>query len=515
VARQSPHAPPAGRLTLMTSAAPLGRWWWPSLAIAAAASVGAATALGQTEPAQLFEWACVSLVLVGAGYLIWHIDPAWTVSAALALTVFSGNWQHLGLPGFPFLPDRLLLASGIAALLLRAPGARDRPRFERNKVHWLLAFAAAYAAIDAFASDTLTTNSGFFKLTDRFGVIPFVLFALGPILYRTARQRNILLGFLVGTGAYLGLTALFETLNLTGLIVPRYIVNPAIGLSDINSQGVAIGRARGPFLDAVSNGLAMFDCGVAAALALVLWRGRWQRVLASAVIILCALGCLFTLQRTIWLATVAGVLAAMIWNTRLRRHVVPAVVGGVVLVAFAFALIPGLSQRASTRLNDNFTVWDRQNLTAAGVRMLAARPLLGFGWDRFASEEDPYLIQPATYPLVAHGRVIHNTFLSNAVELGILGALVWVVAMAAALIAPLRRRGPPVWRTSLVAVAVFWAVTAWLYPLPLAFPLTFVMLWAGIVYGTAGVPAAAPAGGAASRRALRVGAAGRAEIGTA
>ena len=113
-----------------------------------------------------------------------------------------------------------------------------------------------------------------------------------------------------------------------------------------------------------------------------------------------------------------------------------------------------------------------------------ARPLLGFGWDSFATAEAPYLIQPSTYPLTAAGRFIHNTFLSNAVELGVIGALLWLIALGAALISPLLHRGPPAWRSSLVAVAGFWAVTAWFYPLPLTFPLTFLMLWAGLVDST-------------------------------
>jgi exopolysaccharide production protein ExoQ len=227
----------------------------------------------------------------------------------------------------------------------------------------------------------------------------------------------------------------------------------------------------------------MFDCGVAAVLAIALWRSFWWRLLAGAVVVLSILGCLFTLQRTVWLAVAVGVLAALLWNRRLRRYAVPTVILGVLIMALALALIPGLQQRADERLNDRYTVWDRQNLTAAGVRMLAARPLLGFGWDRFASAEDPYLIQPSTYPLTAHGRYIHNTFLSNAVELGVIGALLWLAAMAAAITAPLLRRGPPLWTISLVAVAAFWAVCAWLYPLPRSFPLTFLLLWAGVVDG--------------------------------
>ena len=459
-------------------------WRWTALALALAATLALAAHVHGSRPDQLFEYACAAVVLIAAAYLVWNVDPAWTISAALVLTVFAGNWQSMGLPGFPFLPDRLLLAAGIVMLLIRAPGARDRPTFQRRAIHWVLALAAAYATIDAFASHTLTTNSGFFKLTDRFGVIPFLLFGLAPLIYRTERQRRILLGFMVGLGAYLGLIALFETVGLKGLVVPHYMLNPNLGVGEANAQGVIVTRARGPFMDGISNGAAMFDCAVAAAVALTCWRNRWSRAVAVAVILLCVLGCLFTLQRTVWLAAVVGTLAAMLWNARLRPYLIPMVISGAVMVALAFALIPGLDQRASSRFNDQFTVWDRQNLTAAGVRMLEARPLIGFGWNRFSSAETPYLLQPSTYPLIAHGRFIHNTFLSNAVELGALGAILWLIAMAAALISPLLRRGPPSWRTALVAVAAFWAVTAWFYPLPLSFPLTFLLLWAGVVDGT-------------------------------
>jgi putative inorganic carbon (HCO3(-)) transporter len=470
------------------AAARLQRWRWTALALAGLAAVGFAAAGHSSDPARLFEYSCAAVVLVGAAFVVWNVDPAWTISAALVLTVFSGNWQSMGLPGFPFLPDRLLLAAGIVALLVRAPGASDRPVFERRAVHWLLALAAAYAIIDAFASHTLSTNAGFFKLVDRFGVIPFVVFGLGPLIYRNERQRRILLGFMVGLGVYLGLIALFETVGLGGLVVPHYMLNQGGGVSEANSQGVFVNRARGPFMDGISNGAAMFDCAVAAAVALTCWRTRWARALAGAVILLSVLGCLFTLQRTVWLAAVVGVLAAMLWSSHLRPYVIPTLISGTVLVALAFALIPGLDQRAASRLNDQFTVWDRQNLTAAGVRMLEARPLLGFGWNRFASTENPYLLQPSTYPLTAHGRFIHNTILSNAVELGVIGALLWLIAMTAALVSPLLRRGPPSWRASLVAVASFWAVAAWFYPLPLTFPLTFLMLWAGVADGAATAP---------------------------
>lgn len=425
-----------------------------------------------------------AVAVLATGVVIWRVDPAWTVSAALALTVFAGNWGNLGLPGFPFLPDRLLLGAGIMASLLRAPGGAGRPRFQRSAVHWLLALAASYGLISAFVAHTLTTNAGFFKLTDRYGVIPFFVFGVAPLIYSTPRQRRILLGFVVATGAYLGLTALFETLNLHALVFPRYILNQNLGQGDINSQGLAVPRARGPFLDGSADGIALFDCAIGAAAAVLLWRVKWQRMFAGAVVLLCLMGCLFTLERSVWLSTALAITVAMLSSPVLRRYLPAVLLTGAVVTGLALVTVPGLASRATNRLGDQYTVWDRQNLSKAGVRMVAARPLFGFGWNRFADDSQPYLIQGGSYPLVAGGRVIHNTFLSNAVELGVVGMLIWVGAIGAALLGPLRGRGPEVWRASLVAVAMFWVTLSWLYPLTLAFPLTFVFLWAGVVVAT-------------------------------
>src|SRR5438093_1302521 len=82
---------------------------------------------------------------------------------------------------------------------------------------------------------------------------------------------------LVALGAYLGLTAVFEGLGLDALIVPRYIADPG--------AGIHFGRARGPFVEAVADGLALFGCGVAAAVAFTHWRAPWARRLALAVML--------------------------------------------------------------------------------------------------------------------------------------------------------------------------------------------------------------------------------------
>src|SRR4029077_17973137 len=115
--------------------------------------------------------------------------PATMLCAALALTIFSGNWGRVGLPGFPLLPDRILLAGALLALLLGAPGAAALPRARVRGVHLLLALTVLYATASAAAAGTLGTKAGAFDLLDRLGVLPFLMLLIAPVVFVGARER--------------------------------------------------------------------------------------------------------------------------------------------------------------------------------------------------------------------------------------------------------------------------------------------------------------------------------------
>src|SRR5207253_1883209 len=82
--------------------------------------------------------------------------------------------------------------------------------------------AALFAIASAATAGTLFTKAGAFPLLDRFGLLPFAAFAVAPVVFRTARQRQILLVALVVLGAYLGATAVFELAGPKSLVYPRY-----------------------------------------------------------------------------------------------------------------------------------------------------------------------------------------------------------------------------------------------------------------------------------------------------
>ena len=226
-------------------------------------------------------------------------------------------------------------------------------------------------------------------------------------------------------GAYLGATALFETLKLYAFVWPKYILDPAYG-----SHG---DRARGPFVEAIANGMGLFACAVAAGMAMAVWRDRPRvRNACGAVLGLCAAGCLFTLTREVWLGAAIGGLAAMAGFAELRRFVLPAIAVGAAMTVIALATVPGFAGSVHSRTHDDSSLWVRKNVARAAVNMIDAKPLLGFGWNGFVPDSGPYFQAADTYPLKGMGVPVHNLLLRNAVELGLIGTALWLLALVLA-----------------------------------------------------------------------------------
>lgn len=432
----------------------------------------------------LFVAIAVVVILASLAWLAWTVHPAWTLTAALLLSSFSGNWKDLGLPAL-VAPDRLVLAAGVLAVLLRAPPVHDRAPLRFEAVHWLFLAALTYATLSALIAGTLFDHDALFRLVDRFGVTPFVLFLVGPAVFATQRERAILLGGLVGWGLYLALTALFETTGPKALVWPRYILDPTVGIH--------ADRARGPFVEAVSNGTALYACAVAAVVAAVLWRRPGWRTLAAVTVGLCALGLVFTLTRSVWLGAVVATAITMLASRDLRALLPPAVVVGVAVVAAVLAGVPGLTTRVEARGGDVRTVWDRESLNGAAINMVEARPLLGFGWERFNAVDGNYFELSEDHPLtITQATKLHNAFLTHLSELGLIGTTLWLAALVLGVGRAILRRGPPElrpWRIGLLAIAIYYLIVAnAVYPL--AFTASVLWLWAGVASGPARAAAA-------------------------
>jgi O-antigen ligase len=434
----------------------------------------AVLAVAVAEPTPLAPSPRMALLAVAGALLVAAAlasDPAWSFSGAIAASMFSGRWGDLGIP----LPvDRLLLALAVAGLVLRLPIARPRVRLRFVVV--LMAAAALFAVASGYASGSFADEQGRFALLDRFGIVPFLAFCLAPLVFDTPRRRAVLLGVLTACGAYFGVLALAEVTGSSALVWPPYILDPTIGIH--------ADRARGPFVEAGAFGVALWGCAVAALVYAGSVRRRALRIVAAVAAGLCVLGVLFTLTRAVWLAGGVSLLVTLVATRELHRWVLPAIVGCFLLVAGAIVTVPDLPQRIQAREQTQSSVWDRLNSNAAAIRMLEARPLAGFGWDSFREKSAPYYRIAPSYPLSSVGEV-HNVFLSNAAELGLIGSGLWLCALLVAVGAPIIRPPPPglrAWRAGLLAMATMWVVTANFAPLANVFPNLLLWTWAGVLW---------------------------------
>jgi O-antigen ligase len=415
--------------------------------------------------------------LAALAVVAWHVDPAYLLIAALILSPFNNHWDALGLPRF-VTPDRFLLVAALAAVLLRCPPARDRPPVPVRGVHALLALLLAWAVGSAIAAGTLTQSDGLFGIVDRFAV-PFALFLLAPVVFRTSRQRRALLGALVAFGAYLGLTAVFETLGPRALVLPSFILDASYGYHE--------GRARGPFVEANANGVGLYVCLVAAAIAVATWRQPGARVAAGVVGLLCAAGLLLTLTRSVWIASLLATFMSLAAFRETRRLVIPAMAGAAALSLALLALFPQLEELAAERRDAHQSVSERRNVNAAALAMVGERPLLGFGWSTFRERNDDYFPLLDDVPQTAQRSLaVHNVLLTFATELGLIGATLFALGFLLAVGGAVATRGPPEllpWRIGLLAISVFWAVVAMFAPLGQVLATLVPWLWAGVVLG--------------------------------
>jgi len=453
----------------------------PGYLAGAAAAVGVLALVAEgyrVAPSATFALLVFVTALPAAAYVAWRAHPAPLLCGGLALSLFSGNWGNVGLPEL-VAPDRLLMYAAIVVVVLRGPAMRLRPRIEIQPIHWLLALTVAYVVASALVAGTFFDRAAMLRLADRVGAVPYVLFALAPVIFRTARSRSLLLAALVAAGLYLALTAFFEVLGAQALVFPRYINNPSLGIH--------VGRARGPFLEAAGNGAAIYICLVAAVVAAVTWRAGWRRNLAVVTAVLCSAALLLTLTRSVWVAAAAATTITMLSHPQLRRWLVPVAVGAALMTGATLAAVPGLKQKTLARESQRGPIYDRLNLNRAALNMVEARPLTGFGWDRFKDVGTDYF-QIGDYPLTAGvGVGVHNAYFSHLAELGLVGASLWLLSMLLAVWLALSRRGAPElepWRYALLAIAILdFVVSAFVYPY--LFSIVVLWVWAGIVYGPA------------------------------
>ncbi len=239
-------------------------------------------------------------------------------------------------------------------------------------------------------------------------IVPVALFQLAGIVFRDHDSLRKLESFALVVFAYLTAMAIFRFAGAESLIFPRFILDEGIGIH--------ADRARGPFLQAVANGVCLNLLGL---IALDSFRRRRLRGLWAGVLFLGApFALLATKTRAVWLSAAIsiGFLAGFGSDRRVRR-VAQGLCALVALGLCAGSLYQINSNSLAERLEDRSPVDFRVVMYETGWQMFTERPLTGWNSGQNLQAEIARRVRdfhPEYY-------VFHNTYLELAVERGLLG----------------------------------------------------------------------------------------------
>jgi len=317
--------------------------------------------------------------------------------AALAAMLF----RPPDLQAFPF--DRVAFLALLTVVAVRLVVLRERLRTYSATWPMLALLLLGLRGVTAQAYQAQN-----WSLLAAKWIVPVALFHVAGSVFGDDTALRRLEMFSIATLFYLTATSVFFLFDLRSLIFPRFILDEGIGIH--------ADRARGPFLQAVANGVSLNLLGLLALHSFD--RKRLGRVLCCLLLVGVPLALLATRTRAVWLAAAVSValLAAFASTARLRR-------AGWMFAALAIAgLAIFLAYRASSndfaeRIADRSPVDFRLDMYRAGWQMFTEKPLKGWGSEGRIQPEVARRISnfhPEYY-------LFHNTYLELAVERGLIG----------------------------------------------------------------------------------------------
>ena len=180
-------------------------------------------------------------------------------------------------------------------------------------------------------------------------------------------------------------------------------------------------------------------CGLAIGAALiVMYRSPAMRMVTIAATLFVGVGILLTTSRSALIALVASLAAAILFAGRWRVIALCAtlVLGGGTYIYFKQFAPAGARQRIEQPLSSQQRSSDGRNtIWTLAVRAFEANPVTGVGAGNFRVVQRQFLLRPGVdrartqFSEVIddpHGKVAHNSFLSVASELGLVGLVLFV-----------------------------------------------------------------------------------------
>lgn len=243
-------------------------------------------------------------------------------------------------------------------------------------------------------------------------LVPAALYCLAQLIFQDAHNIQRVETYFLVVFAYLVAIAVFSLVGLDALIFPRFVLDPGLG---IHAE-----RARGPFLQAVANGVSLILLGLIALNAFR--RGRLRGGMALLLLASLPLAVLATKTRAVWLSFALSLLAApLLCPGRRLRHACLAIIMVSPLAIFLASNIADVPASFVDRFLDQSPVEFRQSIYESGFQMFLERPFLGWKADAIQPE-----ISRRVSDFHPDDFVFHNSYLDIAVAHGSLGLVLYL-----------------------------------------------------------------------------------------
>jgi O-antigen ligase len=320
-----------------------------------------------------------------------------------AMTVFLFRPPDL----FSFYADRIAFGILVFFVALRTMALRDKiPFFAELSLPMLglMALAVFRVLREPFDAQIWSIIASKY-------IVPFALFHLAVLIFRGASQRKHFEIFVIVILAYLVFIAIAFLADAQSLIFPRFILDESLGFH--------ADRARGPFLQAVANGVSLNILGI-----LVISLPQKHKVFGSLLWLALPLAVLATMTRAVWISFAVStiVLGFCMVERRLQAICTLLAVAGLMT-----GLAIGLSDHSLKA-----TLWDRTGergpvearlaVYDAGWAMFRERPFTGWApggmYAELARRMEGYHLR--TF-------YVHNTYLALLVEFGVPGLALYSI----------------------------------------------------------------------------------------
>ncbi len=236
-------------------------------------------------------------------------------------------------------------------------------------------------------------------------IVPFALFHIAVLVFRDASQRRHFEIFVILALAYLVFIAIAFLADARSLIFPRFILDESLGFHP--------DRARGPFLQAVANGVSLNILGI-----LLLALAQRRKTIVSLLWMVLPLAVLATMTRAVW---ISFAVSTIVLGFRLVERRLQAVCALLAVAGLIIGLTVGLSHTSlkialGDRTGERGPVEARLAVYDAGWAMFRERPFTGWAaggmYAELARRMEGYHLR--TF-------YVHNTYLALLVEFGVPG----------------------------------------------------------------------------------------------